>query len=148
MASSEDNTAHNTAHNTNQYAKGDVPFKNYVIAVLDTPAGAKAAADALKAGGFAAAAVVVSAPLRHDTPESEREQGTLADPPTTGQSVFTEEGLDQEEYAQERRLGHIVIQVRTPRSEDVDRAHEILINQHAHTIKRVGTWTRENLPNR
>lgn len=131
----------------NHYDQGNVPFKDYVIAVLDTPADAKAAADALAAGGFATDDIVLSAPLRPTTPESERKQGTLADPPTGAQSLLTEEGFDQEQYAVERRRGHVVIQVHTPHMEDVDRAHEILVAHQAHTIKRVGTWTRENLPN-
>lgn len=133
---------------SNEYAKGEVPFKNYVIAVLDTPAEADRTADALQAGGFAPTDIVVSSPLRRNTPESEREQGTLADPPTKTQSVLTEEGLDQDEYATERRNGHVVIQVQAKKDEQVERAHEILVANHAHTIKRVGTWTRENLPER
>ncbi|MGE5334934.1 MAG: hypothetical protein ACM3N4_09570 [Nitrososphaerota archaeon] len=129
-----------------QYARGDVPFSNYVIAVLDTPAQAKAAHEALKKQGFAAADIVLSAPLRPSTPEAEREQGTLADPPTRGERLLTEEGYDQELYTTERERGHVVIQVRTPDSRDVDIAHRVLVAHNAHTIKRVGTWTRENLP--
>lgn len=128
------------------YSKGEVPFGNYVIAVLDTPEQAKAAQEALKKQGFAAADIVLSAPLRPTTPAPEREQGTLADPPTRGERLLTEEGYDQEIYTAERERGHVVIQVRTPDSRDVDIAHRILVAHNAHTIKRVGTWTRENLP--
>jgi hypothetical protein len=135
-----------SSEHINDYDKGTVPFKDYVIAVLDTPVEAKAAAEALEAGGFATDDVVLSAPLRPNTPESERKQGTLADPPTEAQTILTEEGLDQEQYAMERRRGHVVVQVHTPHREDVDRAHAILVAHQAHTIKRVGTWTRENLP--
>jgi hypothetical protein len=130
----------------NYYDTGNVPFKDFVIAVLDTPADAKAAADALEAGEFATGDIVLSAPLRPTTPESERKQGTLADPPKGAQSLLTEEGLDQEQYAVERQRAHIVIQVHTPHTEDVDRAHKILVAHQTHTIKRVDTWTRENLP--
>lgn len=132
--------------NTDQYARGKVPFKNYVIAVLDTSEKAQEAAKALEEQGFAAADIVLSAPLHPGAPDSEREQGTLADPPSISQRLFTEEGLDQAEYAEERRRGHVVIQVRTDDSADVERAHETLMAHGAHTIKRVGTWTRENLP--
>ncbi len=128
------------------YAEGEVPFTNYVIAVLDTPEAAQETADALKARGFAANDIALSAPLRRETPPSQAQQGTLADPPTTGEQVLTEEGLDQAEYATARRDGHVVIQVHTPEDEDVERAHAVLVAQHAHTIKRVGRWTRENLP--
>ncbi|HEU5349054.1 MAG TPA: hypothetical protein VFU63_10635 [Ktedonobacterales bacterium] len=129
-----------------QYARGEVPFTNYVIAVLDTPEQAQQAQEALKEQGFAAADIVLSAPLQPRTPESEREQGTLADPPIRSESLLTEEGYDQEIYATERARGHIVIQVQTPKAKDVDIAHKILTAHGAHTIKRVGTWTRENLP--
>jgi hypothetical protein len=136
-----------TNQSGHEYARGEVPFTTYVIAVLDTPAEAKATEEALKAQGFAPADIVLSAPLKPSTPESEREQGTLADPPTTAESIFTEEGYNQEEYEAERRNGHVVIQVRTPDAKDVDRAHKALTEHGAHTIKRVGSWTRENLPN-
>jgi hypothetical protein len=128
-----------------QYARGEVPFHNYVIAVLDTPEGAQETADALQAGGFAASDIVLSASLDSDTPEFERKQGTLADPPSVSERMLTEEGLDQAEYAAARARGHVVVQVQAPESEDVERAHHILVAHHAHTIKRVGTWTRENL---
>lgn len=132
---------------SNQYAKGEVPFDNYVIAVLDAPEDAQETRRALEARGFTATDIAVSAPLHRNTPKSEREQGTLADPPTTGERLLTEEGLDQAEYATERERGHVVIQVKTPELEDVDRAHAVLVAHQAHTIKRVGRWTRENLPN-
>ena len=128
------------------YAEGKVPFTNYVIAVLDTPADAEETSDALKAHGFAPADIVLSAPLHEDMPASQKQQGTLADPPTRAEQVLTEEGLDQAEYATARREGHVVIQVHTPDDDDVDRAHAILTDHNATTIKRVGTWTRENLP--
>ncbi len=98
---------------SDQYAQGKVPFTNYVIAVVDTPGAAQKAREALEAEGFAAADIAMSAPLQPSTPESERQQGTLADPPTHAESLFTEEGLDQEQYAAERRQGHVVIQVQT-----------------------------------
>jgi hypothetical protein len=126
------------------YAQGKVPFTNYVIAVLDTAEEARETAEALKARGFAQTDIVLSAPLGQDTHKSEL--GTLADPPTPVEQLLTEEGLDQEEYATARRSGHTVIQVYTPEMEDVDRAHAILTTHQAHTIKRVGRWTRENLP--
>ena len=69
----------------------------------------------------------MSAPLQPSTPESEHQQGTLADPPTQAESLFTEEGLDQEQYAAERRQGHVVIQVQTSKTEDVERAHGVLV---------------------
>jgi hypothetical protein len=115
---------------------------NYVIAVLDRPEDDQEVVEALKAHGFAPADIVFSAP------PVQQEQGTLADPPTLAERLFTEEGLDQAEYATAREQGHVVIQVHTPESEDVDRAHAILVAHQAHTIKRVGTWTRENLPNK
>jgi hypothetical protein len=130
------------------YAEGKVPFMNYVIAVLDTPEDGQEVAEALKAHGFADADIALSAPLNQHTPPEQQDQGTLADPPTTAQRLFTEEGLDQAEYATAREQGHVVIQVHTPESEDVDRAHAILVAHQAHTIKRVGTWTRENLPSK
>lgn len=123
-------------------AEGKVPFMNYVIAVLDRPEDDQEVVEALRAHGFAPADIVFSAP-----PE-QQEQGTLADPPTLAERLFTEEGLDQAEYATARERGYVVIQVHTPESEDVDRAHAILVAHQAHTIKRVGTWTRENLPER
>lgn len=126
--------------------EGKAPFKDYVIAVLDMPEDVQDAMEALTARGFAADDILLSAPVRSGMPESEREQGTLADPPTQAESLLTEEGFDQEQYALERRRGHAVIQVRTPHMEDVDRAHAILAAHEAHAIKRVGTWTRENLP--
>lgn len=131
---------------SDQYAQGKVPFTNYVIAVVDTPGAAQEARAALEAEGFAATDIAISAPLQSSTPESEHQQGTLADPPTQVESLFTEEGLDQEQYAAERRRGHVVIQVQTSKTEDVERAHGVLVDHDAHTIKRVGTWTRENLP--
>ena len=136
-----------TNQSGHEYARGEVPFTNYVIAVVNTPEEAKTTEEALRAHGFAPADIVLSAPLKPSTPESEREQGTLADPPTTAQSIFTEEGYHQEEYEAERQRGHVVIQVRTPDAKDVDRAHTVLTEHGAHTIKRVGAWTRENLPN-
>ena len=135
-----------TDQSGHEYARGEVPFTNYVIAVLNTPAEAKATEEALKAHGFAPADIVLSAPLKPGTPESEREQGTLADPPTTAQSLFTEEGYNQEEYEAERRRGHVVIQVRTPDDKDVDRAHKALVEHGAHSIMRMGALTRERLP--
>ena len=129
-----------------EYARGEVPFTNYVIAVLNTFDEAKATEEALRTRGFAPADIVLSAPLKPSTPESEREQGTLADPPTTAQSLFTEEGYNQEEYEAERRRGHVVIQVRTPDDKDVKRAHKVLVEHGARVIKRVGALTRENLP--
>lgn len=130
------------------YAEGKVPFMNYVIAVLDTPEDGQEIVEALEAHGFASTDIALSAPLNQHTPPEQREQGTLADPPTTAERLFTEEGLDQAEYAAAREQGHVVIQVHTPESEDVERAHAILVAHQAHTIKRVGTWTRENLPER
>jgi len=130
------------------YAEGKVPFMNYVIAVLDTPEDGQEVAVALKSHGFAPADIVLSAPLDRHTPPAQREQGTLADPPSPAEQLFTEEGLDQAEYATARQQGHVVIQVHTPEGEDVERAHAILVAHQAHTIKRVGTWTRENLPQR
>jgi len=130
------------------YAEGKVPFMNYVIAVLDAPEDSQEIVEALKAHGFAAADIVFSAPLNQHTLPARQQQGTLADPPTLAERLFTEDGLDQAEYATARDQGHVVIQVHTPESEDVDRAHAILMAHQAHTIKRVGTWTRENLPER
>jgi hypothetical protein len=119
---------------------------NYVIAVLDSPADAREIVDALQARGFAPTDIVLSAPLRKDTPPWQREESTLADPPTSAEHLDPEEGLDQSEYAAARLQEQTVIQVHTPESEDVERAHAILMAHQAHTIKRVGTWTRENLP--
>ncbi|HEX5157299.1 MAG TPA: hypothetical protein VFW17_08800 [Ktedonobacterales bacterium] len=130
------------------YAEGNAPFMNYVIAVLDTPEDGQEVAEALKAHGFADADIALSSPLNQHTPPEQQEQGTLADPPTTTQRLFTEEGLDQAEYATAREQGQVVIQVHTPESEDVERAHAILVAHQARTIKRVGTWTRENLPSK
>jgi hypothetical protein len=127
------------------YAEGTAPFMNYVIAVLDAPEDGQEVVEALEAHGFPPADIVLSAPLNRSTPPAQREQGTLADPPTPAEQLFTEEGLDQAEYATARQQGHVVIQVHTPESEDVERAHAILVAHQAHTIKRVGTWTRENL---
>jgi len=128
------------------YAEGKVPFMNYVIAVLDMPEDGQEVVEALRTHGFAPADIVLSSPLNQHTLPSQREQGTLADPPTLAERLFTEEGLDQAEYATARQQGDVVIQVHTPESEDVDRVHAILVAHQAHTIKRVGTWTRENLP--
>ena len=130
------------------YAEGNAPFMNYVIAVLDTPEDGPEVVDALKAHGFADADIALSAPLNQHTPPEQQEQGTLADPPTTAELLFIEEGLAQAEYATAREQGHVVIQVQTPESEDVDRAHAILVAHQARTIKHVGTWTRENLPSK
>ena len=127
------------------YAEGKVPFMNYMIAILDAPEDGQEVVEALEAHGFPPADIVLSAPLNRSTLPAQREQGTLADPPTPAEQLFTEEGLDQAEYATARQQGHVVIQVHTPESEDVERAHAILVAHQAHTIKRVGTWTRENL---
>ncbi len=120
--------------------------RNYVIAVVDTPGAAQEARAALEAEGFAAADIAMSAPLQPSTPESERQQGTLADPPTHAESLFTEEGLDQEQYAAERRQGMSSFRCRRPKRRMSNAPTRFWQTHDAHTIKRVGTWTRENLP--
>lgn len=145
-STNQPNQSNQSGQPDHEYARGEVPFTNYVIAVLTTLEEAKATEEALRTRGFAPADIVLSAPLKPSTPESEREQGTLADPPTTAQSIFTEEGYHQEQYEAERRRGHVVIQVQTPDSKDVDRAHKVLVEHGAHLIMRVGALTRERLP--
>jgi hypothetical protein len=140
------NQPNQSGQSGHEYARGEVPFTNYVIAVLTTLEEAKATEEALRTRGFAPADIVLAAPLTPSTPESEREQGTLADPPTTAQGIFTEEGYHQEQYEAERWRGHVVIQVGTPDSKDVDRAHKVLVEHGAHRIMRVGALTRERLP--
>ena len=131
---------------SDNHPEEQVPFVEYVVGAIDDRAEAEEAVRTLRADGFAPDDVVLSAPASPGPQARQQEQGTLADAPNTAQRVFTEEGLDQEQFATERQRGRAIIHVHTPHEEDVHRAHAILVAHHAHTLKRVGRWTRENLP--
>lgn len=61
-----------------------VPFVDYVVAAIDDRADAEAAASALRASGFAAEDIILSAPASDGQQALEREQGTLAGPTQRG----------------------------------------------------------------
>jgi hypothetical protein len=129
---------------SNTWSDEEIPFADYVIAALRTPEEAERAVKDLEAGGFRDEDVRLSAPPEEQ--QGQHKLGTLADTPSPAKRVFTEEGLDQERYEAERQWGHVIVHVRTPHADDVERARAILVAHHAHSIKRVGRWTRENLP--
>jgi hypothetical protein len=130
----------------------DIPHTaNYVIAVIDSHEEAQRATDALHAVGFADDAVALSPEAKAcSTPlvKSPAMEGSLGEPPTEAEKLFTEEGLNQEEYAEERLQCHVVLRINTAGHEQVEWARRVLAAHHAHTIMRVGRWTRENLSDR
>ena len=129
-----------TAHSSN--------FSDYVIGVIDRRSEAKVAAAGLIAAGFEGDDVVLSPEASASAPPlqpSEGMEGSLAEPPTTAQELFTEEGIDQELYASERAKGHVVVLVRTTADHEVASARDVLAAHHAHAIRRVSKWTSETL---
>jgi hypothetical protein len=119
---------------------------DYVLAVIDDRDDAEQAREDLRQNGFARDDVFLSAPAHPGAGALRRKQGTLADAPGAVRRVFAEEGLDQEQYASERAHGRTIVHVCASRTNDIERARAILVAHSAHTIKRVGRWTRENLP--
>ena len=65
-----------------------------------------------------------------------------------GGKTVSEEGLDQEKYAKERLQCHVVLRITTAGQDQVEQARRVLAAHHAHTIMRVGRWTRETLSDR
>jgi hypothetical protein len=133
------------------YASGTPYSANYVIAVIDGQEEAQRAAGALHAAGFPDAAVGLSPEVKAClTPlvKSPAMEGSLGEPPTEAEKMFTEEGLDHEKYAKERLQCHVVLRITTAGHEQVEQARRVLAAHHAHTIMRVGRWTRENLSDR
>jgi hypothetical protein len=133
------------------YTSGIPHTANYVIAVIDSHEEAQRATDALHVVGFAHDAVALSPEAKAClTPlvKSPAMEGSLGEPPTEAGKLFTEEGLDQEEYAEERLQCHVVLRINTAGHEQVQQARRVLAAHHAHTIMRVGRWTREKLSDR
>ena len=133
------------------YTSGIPHTANYVIAVIDNHEEAQRATDALHTIGFAYDAVALSPEAKAcSTPlvKSRAMQGSLGEPPNEAGKLFTEEGLDQEEYAEQRLQCHVVLRINTAGHEQVEQARRVLAAHHAHTIMRVGRWTRENLSDR
>ena len=133
------------------YTSGIPHSANYVIAVIDSHEEAQRATVALHAVGFANNAVALSPEaIVCSTPlvKSSAMEGSLGEPPTEAGKLFTEEGLNQEEYAEERLRCHVVLRINTAGHEQVEQARRVLAANHAHTIMRVGRWTRENLSSR
>jgi hypothetical protein len=123
---------------------------NYVMAVIDSPEEAELATGALYAAGFAENAVALSPEAKVcliPLAESPAMRGSLGQPPTQAQEMLTEEGLDHAEYAAARLQCHVVVRVNTAGNAQVEQARRVLVAHHAHSIKRVGRWTRENLSN-
>jgi hypothetical protein len=124
---------------------------NYVMAVIDDHEEAWRATDALYAAGFAYNSVALSPEVRvcltplADSPSMAR---SLGEPPTQIQEMLTEEGLDHAQYALARLQCHVVLRVNASGHAQVEEARRVLAAHHAHNIKRVGRWTRENLSSR
>ncbi len=133
------------------YTSGIPHTANYVIAVIDSHEEAQRVTGALHAVGFADDAVALSPEVKVcSTPlvKSPAMEGSLGEPPTEAEKLFAEEGLNQEEYAEERLRCHVVLRINTAGHEQVEQARRVLAAHHAHTIMRVGRWTRENLSDR
>jgi hypothetical protein len=123
---------------------------NYVMAVIDDHEEAWHATEALHAAGFAYNAVALSPEVKVcSTPlvQSPAMARSLGEPPTQMQELLTEEGLDHAEYALARLQCHVVLRI-TAKGAQVEEARRVLVAHHAHSIKRVGRWTRENLSSR
>jgi hypothetical protein len=130
------------------YIGNPAHFSNYVIAVIEDREEAERAAAALHTAGFAQDAIVLSPevdPRATPLQESEGMEHSLAEPPTTAEKLFTEEGLDQELYATERARGHVVVRVRTENDTNVESARKELATHHAYAIRHVGKWMGETL---
>ncbi len=140
-------TAHDQS-NQQDYTRNPADFSDYVIALIDSREDAQRAAEALHAAGFANEDIVLSPEAEEGTHPLEKSKGmedTLAEPPTTGEKLFTEEGIEQEQYAEERAKGHVAVRVHTPRDEEVASAREVLAEHHAYAIRHVGQLAREIL---
>ncbi len=134
--------------NPADYTGNPAHFSEYVIAVVDRHEEARRAAAALQAAGFSQDDIVLSPEAGQSTillQASEGMEESLAEPPTTGEELFTEEGIDQELYATERAQGHVIVRIHTAKDEQVETARAVLAAHHAHAIRHVGTWTRETL---
>ena len=133
-----------------EYTFGIPHTANYVIAVIDSQEEAQRASDALHSVGFADAVALSPEAKACLTPlvKSLAMQGSLGEPPTEAKKLFTEEGLDQEAYAMERLQCHVVLRINAAGHDQVEQARRVLASHHAHTIMRVGRWTRENLSDR
>jgi len=134
-----------------EYPSGLPHSANYVIAVIDGQQEALRATSALHAAGFSEAAVGLSPEARAcliPLVNSPAMEGSLGQPPTAAEKLFTEEGLDQEKYAKERLQCHVVLRITTAGQDQVEQARRVLAAHHAHTIMRVGRWTRETLSDR
>lgn len=121
--------------------------RDWIVGVIDTPADAEQAAQELRNAGFADDEVRLS-----HGPEAEQSAQDQAAHQGFFKRILSElvgdtneKGSFADDYSAEARMGHSIISVYAPQTEDIAQAQQILEAHGAHRIKHYGRWTVNQL---
>ena len=120
---------------------------NWVVGIIDDPAEAGRAADALRNAGILDDDVMVlHGQEALDLAQAKEDaKNPIAKVIAAWGRVSTDPGTAEEEYLDAARQGHSLVNVRAESPEDVQRAREVLLAHHAHHVKHFGKWVNTDL---
>lgn len=122
--------------------------EDYIVAVIDHPAEAERAAEALRSAGWPAtdvrlfAGTQVASHLNNIEEQQSLPKKLAADV----RHYVSDEGVMGEDYEEDARLGHNILAVYTPNDDKVEQARTLLTAHHAHSIEHFGKWVITDLP--
>lgn len=135
MADTEDTLFPPAADNLDQSS-------NWLVAVIDAPALAERAVQALLDAGFSPDDVLLlhgpEALRRLEAKDEQR--GPLGWAHKALANVVTDASAFEDSYAQEATAGHSIINVQVAEPEGIARATEVLQAYDAHYVKHFGPW--------
>jgi ATP phosphoribosyltransferase len=122
--------------------------ENYIVAVIDHPAEAEQAAEALRKAGWPAMDVRLFAGTEVATHLNKIEEHRSLPKKLAAdvRHVVSDEGIIGEDYEEEARLGHQILAVYTPNDNKVEQARTLLTAHGAHSIEYFGKWVITDLP--
>ena len=122
--------------------------ENYMVAVIDHPAEAEQAAEALRQAGWPAIDVRLFAGTQVATHLDKIEEHRSLPKKLAAdvRHVVSDEGVMGEDYEEEARLGHQILAVYTPNDDKVEQARTLLAAHGAHSVEYFGKWVITDLP--
>ena len=122
--------------------------EDYIVAVIDHPAEAEQAGEALRKAGWPAMDVRLFAGTQAASHENQidDQQSLPKKLAADVRDVVSDEGAMSEDYEQDARMGHQILAVYTPNDDKVEQARTLLTAHHAHSIEHFGKWVITDLP--
>ena len=122
-------------------------LKHYVMAVIDDPAEANRALDALSKAGYTGDLVqrwhgheIVQ--IAQENKEGKNIIEKAADVIKTG---LSDEGLAAKDFEEEAKLGHDIVAIQVEDTTNVKALRDLLVDYNAHHIRASGNWAMEDL---